>query len=132
MAIRPVVTFVTIVIRTEAKSVFRFIPALDSRVGGDLQRDDVFGLLGRLDGKPFLRLAFADELAVVLEDHARRVARLKADLAHVFGGGGFGSGCTLQYSRKFLAVMAAGEKLPRQMIGPKLNSRSKSQWSFSI
>jgi hypothetical protein len=28
--------------------------------------------------------------------------------------------------------MAAGEKLPRQMIGPKLNSRSKSQWSFSI
>ncbi len=59
-------------------------PAPASCVGGNFQRDDVPGLLRRLNGKPFICLAFADKLAVMFEHHLWRVACFKADLAHVF------------------------------------------------
>src|SRR5437879_13718500 len=54
------------------------------------------------------------------------------DLPTVIGRGAFGNGSTRGNNRQFLLVTAAGEKFSWQIIGPKLKSRSRSQWPFSI
>ena len=65
----------------------RQIQARASSVGGDSQRNDVIGLLGRHDAKPFFRFFLGGEFAVVPEDHLRTVASFERSFRGVLGDG---------------------------------------------